>query len=516
MQAIRQVERWLLDHAELVHGPLHSSIGQEAVAAGMALALERSDKITSTHRAHHDVLAKLITYAAPADFDPATAEAVPGPVLDAVLRTFAEVLGLEQGLCGGRGGSMHLADVEAGVMTSAIVGGGIPVAAGQALAAKLRANGGAALASFGDGATSIGAFHEAATLARAWNLPVIFLLENNQYSVATTLRETAGFEELAIRASGYDMPALIVDGMDPVSVMAAVAAAREHAVATGPVLVEALTYRYYHQNGPLPGSAFKYRTKDEERTWAALDPVQVFPRRLVEAGLMTTAEVDHIEDLARSLVDACAAAVTEETSDGLRIPASLYPPNADAGRGVLGPGVTDVPPEALEATPAGDAPEITYGAAVSGVIARCLERDPEAFVLGEEVGHLGGGVFGLTKGALAAAPDRVLSTPICENGFSGAAFGAALLGMHPIVELMYPDFALEAADQLFNHVPKARYMYGGVHEVPLVVRTQVSRGAATGPSTAATRPPCSRCSPAGGSRRRRRRPSTSGCSTPRC
>lgn len=481
IHAIRLFERWLLDHAELVHGPLHSSIGQEAVAVGTALALEPTDRITSTHRAHHDVLAKLIVHAAPADFDPATATEVPAAVREAVQRTFAEILGLAQGLCGGRGGSMHLADVDGGVMTSAIVGGGIPVSAGQALAAKLRGDGGVALASFGDGATSIGAFHEAAVLARSWHLPMIFLLENNQYSVATTLRETAGFEELAIRSSGYDMPALLVDGMDPIAVMAAMTAARARAVREGPVFVEALTYRYYHQNGPLPGSAFKYRTKDEERHWATLDPVQVFPRKLLEAGLLSPAEADHIEELARSLIAACAAAVTEETPDGLRIPPALYPSNSDAGRGLLGPGVTDVPPELLDTTPVAGAAEITYGAAVSGVIARWLERDPEAFVLGEEVGHLGGGVMGFTKGALAVAPERVLSTPICENGFTGAAFGAALSGMHPIVEFMYPDFTLEAADQLFNHIPKARYMFGGIHQIPLVVRTQVSRGRGYGP-----------------------------------
>ena len=102
-------------------------------------------------------------------------------------------------------------------------------------------------------------------------------------------------------------------------------------------------------------------------------------------------------------------------------------------------------------------------------------------MLGEEVGHLGGGVAGLTKGALAVAPERVLSTPICENGFTGAAFGAALAGMHPIVEFMYPDFTLEAADQLFNHIPRARYMYGGSQEVPIVVRTQIARGRGYGP-----------------------------------
>jgi 2-oxoisovalerate dehydrogenase E1 component len=168
------------------------------------------DKITSTHRPT-DVLAAIT--AAPADFDPATAAEVPAAVQNAVLRTFAEILGLDQGLCGGRGGSMHLADVDGGVMTSAIVGGGIPVAAGQALAARLRGNGGVALASFGDGATSIGAFHEAAVLARSWHLPMIFLLENNQYSVATTLQETAGFEQLP-SFERLHMPALIVDGMD--------------------------------------------------------------------------------------------------------------------------------------------------------------------------------------------------------------------------------------------------------------------------------------------------------------
>ena len=124
--------------------------------------------MTSTHRAHHDVLAKLISYAAPADFDPAHRDGRAGGGRQAVLRTFAEVLGLEQGLCGGRGGSMHLADLEAGVMTSAIVGGGIPVAAGRALAAKLGATAASGVASFGDGATAIGAFHEAVALARAW------------------------------------------------------------------------------------------------------------------------------------------------------------------------------------------------------------------------------------------------------------------------------------------------------------------------------------------------------------
>jgi 2-oxoisovalerate dehydrogenase E1 component len=489
LQTIRRFERWLLDNAGLVHGPLHSSIGQEAVAAGAALALGPTDAFTSTHRAHHDVLAKLIIASAPADFDPLTAGEAPASVVDVVQRTLAEIMGLEQGLCRGRGGSMHLFHREAGVMTSAIVGGGIPAAGGWALAARLRGDGRVAVASFGDGATQIGAFHETAALARAWHLPLILLLENNQYSVATTLTETAGFTRLALRARGYDMPALVVDGMDPAAVLTAMTEARAHAVSSGPILVEAITYRYFHQNGPLPGSAFRYRTRDEEREWQARDPLTTFPDRLVAAGLLEQRQVDHVMDMGAALVACCVAAVTTETPDGPVVPAHLYPPTEDTRRGMLGPGLPELPSERLDETPAPDVGAITYTAAISGVIARNLERDPEAFVMGEEVGHLGGGVMGLTKDALAVAPERVLSTPICENGFTGAALGAALAGMHPIVEFMYPDFVLEATDQLFNHVAKSRYMFGGHHEVPVVVRTQVSRGRGYGPQHS--------CDPAG-------------------
>ena len=481
IHTIRFFEKWLIDHADLVHGPLHSSIGQEAVAVGMALGLRPGDKLTSTHRAHHDVLAKLIAYYAPADFDPLATAEVPEPIRNAVHRTLAEILGLADGLAGGRGGSMHLADKPAGILTSAIVGGGIPVATGEGLAAKLRGTSDVALAAFGDGATSIGAFHEGVALARAWNLPVIFLLENNWYSVATTVRETAGFEDLAIRAAGYDMPALIVDGMDPIAVLEAIGRARAHVITDGPVLVEAQTYRYYHQNGPLPGSAYQYRTRDEEREWAARDPVTVFPRRLVEAGLFSRAEVEHVAALAGRMVDNCAGAVATTTPDGTSIDAAHYPAIETINDGMLGPGLPPLATDVLDATPVAGGEEVPFGSAVSRVIARWLERDPEAYMTGEEVGHLGGGVFGASRAALATAPERVLSSPICENGFVGASFGAAVLGMHPIVELMYPDFALEAADQLFNHIPKARYMYGGHHEVPLIVRTQSSRGRGYGP-----------------------------------
>jgi 2-oxoisovalerate dehydrogenase E1 component len=489
IQTIRRFEKWLLDNAGLVHGPLHSSIGQEATATGTALALRPSDWLTSTHRAHHDVVAKLLLAATPGDFDPFAADAVTEGMADPIQRTLAEIMGLEQGLCHGRGGSMHLWDRQGGVMTTAIVGGGIPPAGGYALASKLRGTGDVGVACFGDGASQIGAFHEAAALARAWELPLILLLENNHYSVATSVQETAGFTRLATRARGYDMPAIVVDGMDPIATSEAMAQAREHAVAHGPVLVEAITYRYYHQNGPLPGSAFKYRSKDEEREWRARDPAVAWPRSLVEAGLLTGDQVEHVRGLANALVDRCVAALTVETDDGPAIPPELYPPVEDAHRGMLGPGLPALAPEILDETPDPEAEPITYTAAIQGVIGRALEREPQAILMGEEVGHLGGGVMGLTKAAVASRPEQVLSTPICENGFSGAALGAALAGMHPIIEFMYPDFTLEATDQLFNHIAKSRYMYGGDHDVPLVARTQISRGRGYGPQHS--------CDPAG-------------------
>ncbi len=478
-ELIRAVEAWLLAHADLVHGPIHSSIGQEAVAVGAALALEPGDFMTATHRAHHHVLAKQVAYHLPADFDPIGMEP-PAVVADAVRRTIAEVMGLAAGLAGGRGGSMHLADFEAGIATTAIVAGGAPIATGAGLAARLRDQPTVAVAALGDGAVSIGAFHEGASLARAWRLPVIFLVENNRYSVATGVDETFGFDEPVLRAAGYDMPAIVADGMDPLTVMRAMQTARGIAASDGPVLLEARTYRYYHHSGPLPGSSFRYRTKEEEMAWAERDPLLTVPRRLAESGLASLAEIELVSARARALAEASFAALTHSVDGALQVRGRAYPPVRTAALGMVGPGLPRIRPALLDDRPSAADP-VTYGTAVSNTIARWLKRDPDAFVMGIEVGHLGGGAFGATRASLTARPNRVLSTPICENGFVGAGLGAALQGMHPIVELMYPDFALEAADQLFNHVAKARYMYGGHHEVPIVVRTQTARGRGYGP-----------------------------------
>jgi 2-oxoisovalerate dehydrogenase E1 component len=478
---IRAFEQWLVDNETLVHGPLHSSIGQEAVAVGAVAALQRQDQIASTHRAHHHVLARVVASAAhdAGNFSPAGDQPTPAGIRDVILKTLAEILGLRYGFAGGRGGSMHLGSIDNGVLgTSAIVGGGIPMTTGAAFTFAQRGTGGVALAFFGDGASSIGALHEAMAMSRVMALPMIFLVENNLYSVATTVAETVGFPDIAIRASGHDMPGIIVDGMDPLAVRAAVARARSHAAAGhGPVLIEAKTYRYLHQSGRLPGSDYRYRTKDEESQWHERDPLDHFPAALREAGLLEDTDIEVICARVDADLASAIAILVETEGDGLRIRDDAWPEPSDAVRGVRGAKVDDtgvVEPEA-----SGEI--VTYQQAISLVHDRAMQRDPDVFVIGEEVGHLRGGAYGTTRHVCRNYPERVFSAPISENGFSGLALGAAVMGMRPIVELMFPDFALEAADQLFNHVPKTRHMFGGDLDVPLVVRTRTAQGRGFGP-----------------------------------
>ena len=483
LHTIRLFERWLLDNEQLVHGPLHSSIGEEGVAVGACAALSKNDSITSTHRAHHHVLAKTMSFYTPDQFNPLEDPGVPAPLETCVTRTLAEIMGLARGWQGGRGGSMHLCDPVSGVIgTTAIVGGGIPITAGAALAERMRATGNVALAFFGDGAASIGAFHEGVSIARAWNLPAIFLVENNQYSVATTVRETMGFDDVVIRAAGQDMLGLLVDGMDVLAVRRAVELARRHTVAgNGPVLIEAKTYRYFHQVGKLPGSAYGYRSKQEEGEWAKRDPLEQFAARLLSESVFKSSELDAIAELARTVLDHAVDACTELIGGVRSIPADRWPHRGDAFRGVRSDGHELAAHLAAQPQAGALTEETTFGNSISVAIHRSMQRDPTVFVLGEDVSHLRGGTYGSTKKALEDFPDRILSTPICELGFCGVALGAALRGMRPIVEIMFPDFALVAADQLFNHIPNVRYMYGGELPVPIVVRTRTGQGRGYGP-----------------------------------
>lgn len=463
-----------LKDENLVHGPAHTSIGQEAVAAAVAVSLKPSDLIASTHRAHGHFLSKAILYYAPPGYSPLRDAPTPS-MREAVYRTLAEIMGLKDGWCGGRGGSMHLYDRASGNLGSnAIVGGGIPLATGAAWGERLQGRDTVVVSFFGDGAINQGCFHEAANMAALWRAPVIYLVENNLYAVGTPTRESSFVEDLALRAIGYGIESLIVDGMDPIALYLALQAI----VPTlrrqpRPFLLEAKTYRHVHHAGSLPGSAFGYRTKEEEAFWKARDPLETFPQRLRVAGLLGEEALQALKESAAALVSEALARCTA-TIEGKRvIPAALWPDPRTAAEGLRGPdpqGVRYVEREEIALQP------MTLVEGIAIAISRAMERDERVIVLGEEVANLRGGAYGATRAAIEKFRSRLFNTPISETGFCGIAGGAAAVGMRPIVEVMYPDFALMASDQLFNQIGKLRHMYGGKARFPLILRTRVGIG----------------------------------------
>jgi 2-oxoisovalerate dehydrogenase E1 component len=523
LHLIRAFEETVLELAAegLVHGPAHSSVGQEGGAVGSIVSLRSSDAVNGSHRGHHQFLAKALTHVTKGSL---TLDGLVTPAVAEVLqRTLAEILGLAQGYCGGRGGSMHLQWLEAGALgTNAIVGGGVPMAAGNSLAqyhsggrppeppdARPMAKGaivsGArhSLAAaegtdltvtyFGDGAVNIGSVLETLNLASAWKLPLCFFMENNGYAVSTTVEEATGEPRLSARALGFGITAWRVDGMDPLAVHLVMerAAARLRA-GEGPVVVEALVYRFFHQNGPYPGSAFGYRTKEEEAAWRARDPLDRVAREMTRLGLTDEAGVAAVRAQAVAAMQAAAAALTEPD------PAQGPPHGAPGGRRRIRPELWP-DPAFVDVGIRGDLSELAgartaerasftgqvrrgkFIEAVSAVMDRRMGDDPRIVVLGEDVHKLSGGTNGATKGLSKKYPGRVLGTPISENAFAGLGGGLALDGrFRPVVEFMYPDFLWVAADQVFNQIGKARHMFGGRNPVPLVLRTKVAMGSGYG------------------------------------
>ena len=273
---IRTFEQFVLDLAAggLIHGPAHSSIGQEGGAVGSVLALTSDDSVNGSHRGHHQFLAKALHHVEPKGLDPL--EEPSDQVRDVLLRTLAEICGLDRGWSHGRGGSMHLQWKEAGAMgTNAIVGGGVPQAAGFAWSHRQAGSDAVAVTYFGDGAVNIGSTLETMNLAAAWSVPVCFFIENNQYAVSTSVHEATAEPRLSARGLGFNIASWKVDGMDPLAVHLAMTEAVEHMRrGRGPTVVEVDTYRFFHQNGGFAGSAFGYRDKDEERSWRDRDPLK--------------------------------------------------------------------------------------------------------------------------------------------------------------------------------------------------------------------------------------------------
>lgn len=440
------------------------------------------DHINGSHRGHHQFLAKALRYIAPEGLSPESE--LPADVRALSRKALAEILGLAEGFCRGRGGSMHLRWSEAGNLgTNAIVGGGAPLAAGAAFAHKRSGNGAVAFTYFGDGAVNIGSVLETMNLAAAWRLPLCFFIENNRYAVSTHVEEVTAETRLSARGLGFGIPAWRVDGMDPLAVMLAT----QEAVAVmrrgdGPTIIEADVYRYFHQNGPLPGSAFGYRSKTEEAEWRLRDPLDRLASEMQRRQLIGSDALEALRRRAVNLMRDVRDELVERVGERDRIRPALWPTEDFRDFGIRGDlsELTDVRTAELESYP-GAIRQAKFVDVVADVMHRRMEQDARIVVMGEDVHRLRGGTNGATRGLAAAFEGRVLGTPISEAAFTGLAGGLAMDGrFRPVIEFMYPDFLWVAADQIFNQIGKARHMFGGETRIPLVLRTKVAMGTGYG------------------------------------
>jgi 2-oxoisovalerate dehydrogenase E1 component len=431
-------------------GFVHLYIGEEATAVGVMAHLRPDDWITSTHRGHGHALAKGLS---------------PKVVL-------AELAGKATGCCGGRGGSMHLYAPSVGLFgTNGVVASGIPSAVGLAISAKVRGTDQVAVAFFGDGASNHGAFHEGVNFGSVQNAPVVFVCENNLYATATPLSMATRNTNIASRAAAYGIPGVQVDGNDVLAVwQAAAEAVRRARAGEGPTLIESLTYRQVgHQEGdPVVGWC---RTQEEWDAWMKRCPIMLFGQWLVESGHARQADLTAIE----AEVDA----EVQEAADFARQSPSPDPATATAHTWAepINPPLAYADPDA---TP-GNTKVQSWLDAVRDGIAEEMRRNPHIIYFGEGTGDRGGS-FGHTKNLFKEfGGERMIDTPICELGFTGASIGASATGCRAVSDLMMGDFLFEAGSQIVLQAGKLRYMSNGQVSVPMVVRAGMGAVKNAGP-----------------------------------
>ena len=443
MLTIRRFEELCLRLSAEGHiaGSIHPCLGQEAIPVGALDALDQRDRVLATYRGHGWALAC-------------------GTAPDALL---AEVCGRATGVNGGRGGSAYFNDPEHRFLgENSIVGGGVPLACGVALAAQRAGDGGLALVSFGEGATSQGAVHESMVLATQRRLPLVLVCENNGWSEMTPFSLVSRIGNLAERAAGYGIQALTVDGDDAEAVRDAITEASTHARSgRGPVFVECLTHRLSgHYNADIE----HYRPAEDAEQARQADPLARLRGALLERGEATEVALEELEH---------QTAATLERAAEQALAAPL--PTAETARDHI---YADSASVASQPSRRGTAVTQSYVQAVNAALRRALATFPEALLFGEDVA-IPGGVFGATRGLLAEFGEgRVFDTPIAESAILGTATGAAIQGLRPIAEIMWADFLLVALDQLVNQTANVRYVSRGRLQAPLVVRCQ--QGAAPG------------------------------------
>jgi 2-oxoisovalerate dehydrogenase E1 component len=482
-------------------GPTHVSVGQEGTAAGSCCVLKLGDKLTSTHRGHGESLAKVnvairsmtdaqLKTRVPASKAAGRAELLEDVLEDHLYKFICELFGKDDGYCKGRGGSMHIADFSVGHLgANAIVGGGVPIATGAAMGLRYLKQEGVVLCYAGDGAYANGVVLEAlnwANQAQFTNdlagdhkcgLPIIFLICNNSYGMThRTDDEVMGVGRMARRAAGFadnNMHAEVVNGTDALAVRDAVGRAADLCrQGQGPVLLDVQTYRYWGHSLSDPRN--EYRTKEEEAAWKAIDAVDSFKAQIVAAKVLSPAELEALEARVRDR-NARAAKRAVLAAD---------PPASDVIKYMYTDTKSEsVPAEFSNVEIIQPLPEIkrvngelSYKDALKEALVEEMKRDRRVIFYGEDVADYGG-AFKVTKGLMESfGRDRVFNTPISEACICGTAVGAAMIGLRPVVELMYMDFALMSSDQISNQAAKWHYMSGAQTEVPVVYRVSVGAG----------------------------------------
>jgi len=423
-----------------------SGVGQEAIAVGVTAALHKDDYVLPMHR----------------NLGVFTARETDLP------RLLRQLLGKDGGFTKGRDRTFHFGDLEKRIVGMiSHLGAMLPVANGLALAAQLRGEKRVAAAFTGDGATSEGDFHEALNLAAVWKLPVLFVIENNQYGLSTPSHEQYACKELADRALGYGMPGMIVDGNDVLAVHRAVRRAADRARrGDGPTLLEFKTFR---MRGHEEASGTDYVPRELVDEWAQRDPLQRFERHLLAAGALTETEAETMRRDYKAGIDSLvddAIAAAEPTATAEAMLADVYAPTRRA-----------VVPPAAAAIAA--APELRYVDAISDALREAMRRDPSVLLLGQDVAEYGG-VFKVTEGFVEEfGKARVRNTPIIESGAIGTALGLCLEGFRPMVEMQFGDFITCAFNQIVNNLAKTHFRWDAA--VPVVIRAPVGGGTGAGP-----------------------------------
>lgn len=441
MLLIRKFEEKIAEiyHTDVIKSPVHLSIGQEAVSVGVCDVLEKDDIVSNTYRCHATHIAK-------------------GGNLNKMM---AELYGKKDGCAGGKAGSMHLIEMENGIMgASAVVGTTIPVAVGYAMALKREAKKTGkqrvTVSFFGDGATEEGAFSESINFAALHKLPIIFLCENNKLAIHNPIERRWPTDKMCERIATYGIQTHRITSGDVFEIRDVAEKAVEQLKKNpenGPIFIECFTYRYKEHVGPTEDLNEEYRDLEEYKKWLANDQIEVLGKFLSD---------EEREKIAKK--------VEKKISDSIEFSEkSEFPGEKELFENVLAPRL-----EKIKDKPTSEQKLIRYVDAIAEGCIQEMARDEKVFVFGLDVDDHKK-IQGSTAGIEKFGPERLFGTPLSEDAMTGVAVGAAMYGLRPIHVHIRMDFLTLATNQLINMAAKAHYMYNGTLSVPLVVRTMIGR-----------------------------------------